>query len=260
MLVVYGYQDCKPVESSAEVHWSKDRVVCIWHTRSDIFDPTSVENAVFRADGEPGKSTASGAANKFLFRHYVPYNRIFSAIEEQIIVEGMNRLQLWDWLHNLMAQLKIDPDEYLKLGGEPVDSRRNYDVWVDWAISSICQWHFNIFYGPGTGDGGGSKIDQPTGQINGAKQKARVEKAAAHLQANLKLLSLEKTVSIERKIFKMTKKEEEEDMALEKAEHEYLKDTADYVRKNGIWGHYKDTDSEDEDFDIDELRKFLGNK
>ncbi len=37
---------------------------------------------------------------------------------------------------------------------EPGANRYSYDIWVSWAVDSICDWSQNLFQAPSVGDGG----------------------------------------------------------------------------------------------------------
>lgn len=244
MLVLYSMQDCFGGPSSS---WMDDQIAMVWHTRSDIFDAKAVEKYCLETDGEPGKPVGGGSAQKFLFRHCIPYQRIFKAIEDYILAQSMTRAQAYKWLYETTYKLGLQPDEFLAACGNPAATRRGYDIWIDWAVSSICQWQKNIFYGPGTGDGGGTKIDIPQGPVNGAAQKIRVIEAGKQLQQVLPTLSLDDEIKLERNVFKWTKKAEKQDMQLEAAEHAYMAEEYFEVSQRGIWADYASDD--DEDFD-----------
>lgn len=241
MLVVYGRQD---YNGKNDINWLEDEIVFIFHTRTEAFDDSSMQASV-RKDGEMG---ASGTGtNKFVYRHHIPYQRIYLAIEDTIVSEKFSRLRLLEWLTGRHEALGIEPDKSLVID----DARKKrliYDIWVDWAVSAICQFKDNIFYGPGTGDGAGTKIDFPNGENKDA-QLVRLTQGKEELKTALPNLNDAKIVALDRSSFKLTGQDIKTDEALVELEKRLLADTEAYVAREGLWGRYPENDPDDGEFE-----------
>lgn len=173
MLLIYDKEDCDSTDPSRESPPFLQRlIVHMTYVRTDCFDKTMMQNWVKTKDGVPTKD-----GKNWVYNHYVPHSRIYKAIEDVIMTNSMTRETAIQWLVDIALKLKIKPDATL-VATKWKANRVAYDLWADWAISAICDWKENIFYGPGTGDVRGSALDNPT---NG-KQLKRVTRAAAKLQ------------------------------------------------------------------------------
>ena len=186
MLIVYDYQD---LNGSSDTRWLEEPIVRITHVRSQAFDDPSMREYVSQTDGETDGASGTGNA-KYMFRHYIPYSRIYAAINDHIVLNGLTRRDLYEWLMNACTELGIVPDQFLEnIQDDPLEKRVAYDTWVDWGVNAICQYNDNIFYGPGTGDGGGKKVDEPTGSKAGV-QTTRLAKGAMKLKKVLTNLEI----------------------------------------------------------------------
>ncbi|KAJ0382970.1 hypothetical protein COL922a_011422 [Colletotrichum nupharicola] len=54
-------------------------------------------------------------------------------------------------------------------------------AWQQWALEAFCDYPDNCYYGPGTGDAAGTKVDVPNG-VNAVDQKKRLQAAAIQLR------------------------------------------------------------------------------
>ncbi|KAK0717696.1 hypothetical protein B0T26DRAFT_872102 [Lasiosphaeria miniovina] len=187
MLILYDEEDFKL--GSTKKAFGDRAVLQMVYVRTDMLGSDKMKAYVKAKDGEP-EPIVSGKPKHWVYNHYVPHGRIIKAIEDVIVNKMMTRAQVLAWLDSVTKALKIEPDEFLKQVQNPLTSRPAFDVWVDWAAAAICDWRENMFYGPGTGDGAGTRIDSPSGGANSAAQLARVKLGAAELKKNLPRLSL----------------------------------------------------------------------
>ena len=138
---------------------------------------------VFRHQRAPISGTAKAAVNAFgdgdgvsTYKHYVPYDRIFKKLSDDM--EGMSRGEVIGHLDTVNGALGIADTS----GLDPQSNRAAFDAWVTWAVESICDWPDNLFRWPSAGDGGGTKVDKPTGAPPAALT-TRLTAAAAALAA-----------------------------------------------------------------------------
>ncbi|KAK4208029.1 hypothetical protein QBC37DRAFT_392348 [Rhypophila decipiens] len=180
MLSLYDYDDAN--STVPKDAFGKRKIYFIRYQRGDLFEKTAWHKLVSK-DGEPEKKDPStGKPKHWVYNHYVPHSRIIKALEDNIL--DRERADVVKFLTDLVAKLKIEQDEDVK-GVDPLSSRLAYDAWAEWAISSIADWAGIMFYGPGTGDGAGTKLDKPTGPVNGAAQFVRVKNSAEVLKTVL---------------------------------------------------------------------------
>lgn len=177
MLIVYDLDDLRP--SHGPISWHDRlglRVLSLTYVRSNAFDKSKMQNWVRKIDGEP-----LNEGKNWVYNHYVPHSRIRDSIRDTILGNEMTRTELLEWLIYITGELKIVPDIDLQQS-RAEESRAAYDTWVDWAITAICDWKCNIFFGPGEGDHGGTSLDTPTGTKQGKQQLERVQEAQKRLE------------------------------------------------------------------------------
>jgi len=170
----------KLVGNATSLHWLDDVVVVVRHRRSQTDDMSSNKTWFVKEDGyqKPAKDKALAGVSS---RHHVPYQRIFNAWQAYCL--GKTRREI---LVKVLASVKAlgihdETPDFINKIGDPWKKRTGYDVVVDWAVTSICFWKENMFYGTGTGDKSGKLVDVPTTPGLADKQKARVQQAAKKL-------------------------------------------------------------------------------
>ena len=204
MLLIYDKEDCKltkPTNPIGEPPPFLERTV-VWmaYVRTDSFEKTKMQNWVRGKDGVLPTTTD----DNWIYNHHVPHSRIYRAVENVILGKNMTREVVIHWLIDVISELNITPDKALAATDWGA-SRLAYEVWADWAVSAICDWKWNIFYGPHTGDHGGITLDWPKANSeNSEMQFTRVEKAAKQLDKVLdaKGFLLEKTIDHEKPVNK----------------------------------------------------------
>ena len=256
MLIVYGRQDYEGGDHTNG--WLNDEIVFISHSRTDAFGDLNLKKYLRDIDG---KAEPSGKGNeKNVYRHHIPYRRIYLAIEDEILRGRFTRSKLLDWIQETHKTLSIKPDEPLKFSQKPEVSRVFYDIWVDWALNAICQYRENMFYGPGTGDGGGAKIDYPAGgdkqRIN--TQKERLKAGASKLDDVLKKLSAAEDEPFHRALYKQSRQDIDKDKKLQDLDLQLLAECAAHFKSDSFWRDDVDEDSDDsDDPDYEPSRKML---
>jgi hypothetical protein len=162
-----------------------EQIVEFRMVRSPQYDFASVKKWVKETDGEDGSQ---------IYRHYVPFQRIWQAISSLMLMK--TRREVLGWLiKRVLPVLKLEEDEFLKRYADPMENRMAFDIWLDWAVGSICDWKENIYYGDGEGDHAGSELDKPTGPKKAAIA-TRVEAAAETLAKVISGLSIEQRVNL----------------------------------------------------------------
>lgn len=92
-----------------------------------------------------------------VFKHCIPYNRIYTSIEN--LLSNTTRNQIVLWLNAIILPLGIIDRSRLIPGA----NRASFDSWVTWIVEEICDWHQNIYQWPySTGDHAGTAVDNPT--------------------------------------------------------------------------------------------------
>lgn len=220
MLVFYSEIDCDP--GPFEPNWLHHRIAMIYATREEGFMNTtmsSIHTYLRDVDKDPTpKPDPNPKGNaQFAYRHHIPYNRIMNAIKSQILTKSMTRFEILQWLIPpidsksygplpntpgfITQQLNLKPDEFLKKFGSPLQTRRGWELWVNWAIWAICQYPENMWYGAGTGDNGGRSIDTPAPGVKHDAKLARIGNAAKLLKLNIPQLNITTDMGIEDKVF-----------------------------------------------------------
>ncbi|WP_230470595.1 eCIS core domain-containing protein [Flavobacterium cheongpyeongense] len=136
-------------------------IINLIHARQGI--PTEVKDKV-DSYGDNGIGTN--------YNHYVPYIKLYESLENQIINQGKTRLGIVSLLQSHLKNIEICVTPGLTIN--PLKSPINFNTWVDAAIVAICDSPKNIFKGPHEGDGGGTKIDQPTDPSNELEQRLKM--------------------------------------------------------------------------------------
>ncbi|KAG5649866.1 hypothetical protein H0H81_001711 [Sphagnurus paluster] len=156
------------------VDWLHDPIYFIKYERTASFGWNAVQNWVRQTDGAPEAGT-------FVYRHHVPYQRIFLAIRNFILSKNLTRNNIVQWLNVALGELGIPPDPTLH--ADPRASRLQFDVWAQWAIEAVLDWRYNVFYGPGTNDHAGTQLDWPHGGVNETMQTKRLMEAGQLLKS-----------------------------------------------------------------------------
>ena len=168
MIITYSREDL-----ISNAHFLGEQLVDLTMLRTPPFHWDAVKQQIKNIDGEE---------DKFVYRNFVPFQRIWLAIHDWVNDTQPTREVFHASLaHNLDA-LKIQTNQFLTKYASDMTARRSLDLWVDFAVNCICNWPNIIFYGPGTGDDAGATLDQPSGGNQSAKQKRRVEAGALYLQ------------------------------------------------------------------------------
>lgn len=191
--------DRQPMTEAAWKTFEDEIVLQLTDSRNVGFEWNAIKTAVKAADGVAGP----GSSN----RHYVPYQKIRNALNEAL--QGKTRKEACDIILDIILHIydqpnaifsidELKPPPYGKTVGESLDATRklrqrgDMALWVTWALEAICDYPDNIFFGPGTGDKQGTKIDLPTDPTKGPAQLARVQGGAKllydKLSKNLKSL------------------------------------------------------------------------
>lgn len=178
MIIAYGKTDREPSD------FLNEEIVEFRMVRSPPYGFDSVKKWVKDTDGESGSQ---------IYRHYVPFQRIWQAISSFMLKQ--TRGQVLEWLQRVLPELKLKEDEFLKKYANPMENRMAFDIWLDWAVGSICDWKDNIYYGEGAGDHAGNELDTPTGP-NKADIATRVEAASKTLADMIPHLSIEQKVNL----------------------------------------------------------------
>lgn len=183
MIIPYSLTDLGAANANPD--WKKDKINLFKADRDASFDKTKIQKWVKDKDGD--------TTGNFVYRHFVPYNWIFDAITETL--ENKTRGEIIQFLQDWTNALEIKPaDTDTQLPNDPWKSRVDYDTWVEWSIESICDWRLNIYYGPGIGDAGGTRLDYPTSATKKKDQTDRVQHAANKLVENI--TALEKHIEL----------------------------------------------------------------
>lgn len=95
-----------------------------------------------------------------------------------------------EYLRWIIEKLDIDKSAFNEPVDDPSEDRRRYDIWVSWAVDTICDWPNNLFQGESTGDGAGRKIDIPSDVNTTPAMRGRVEEARMTLKEFIKGLQL----------------------------------------------------------------------
>ena len=186
---------------NVDVPWLEQEIVLVRHKRTEI-DGDSGKAWAKKQDGYDAHRDGP-ATGKPSYRHYVPYQRIFNAL--QLVFLGKKRKDILLWMLSgtpysrspcLINTLQIDAPDWLPKLGDPSKSRMAFDCAIDWATTRVCFWHANYYYGFGTGDRQGRALDVPTTPKIGPTQKERVEAAARTLKANIPTLDLAPEVDV----------------------------------------------------------------
>lgn len=240
MLMIYDKEDFDPSTNATDAPAFLKRTICYMvYVRTDSFDKTTMQNWVKEKDGV---ATVNG--KNWVYNHYVPHSRIQKAIQEIIVRNEISRETAIEWLISIALELKIEADQKLAASNWG-DSRVAYDVWMDWAVSAICDWKENIFYGPGLGDERGTALDIP----KNSRQLARVKRAAAKLH---ELIPADPPLSIEKIFPEELVGNEEHDPFIRNAQAD--EEAKEFWREVFETGEPVKEDAGDEDWDPDEYQ------
>ena len=158
----------------------EEAVIATSHARSASYEWADIQKAVKNEDGDATHGTQ-------IYRHYIPYQVLRVALEKIFVEDGKSREMTCRWLYFTVLALykdcKIFPFEKLKPPHNlfEVHTRMGSSAWTTWALEAICDYPDNIFYGPGMGDGSGTKVDIPTGATK-VQQLQRVRAGAVRLR------------------------------------------------------------------------------
>ncbi|GAA3451815.1 hypothetical protein GCM10018962_36480 [Dactylosporangium matsuzakiense] len=97
------------------------------------------------------------------------------------------------WLDQKIIHAVYQRSSIMPFTANAYNARFYYDGWVGIAIEMICDWPMNLFRGPSTGDGAGTKIDHPTG---GSTQLGKRLSDATHRLNEVLGVSTKPTVSV----------------------------------------------------------------
>ena len=72
------------------------------------------------------------------FKHYVPYQRIFNALQDLML--GHTRREIAAALTKCVVGMNLMVPDYLTKLGDMTKSELAFDEWLDWTIASVCYW------------------------------------------------------------------------------------------------------------------------
>ena len=202
--MIYLYSLSEVTGEATTQPWLEQEIVLVRHKRTET-DGDSGKTWAKNKDGYQKGRDGDVPGKKPSYRHYVPYQRIFNAL--QLAFLGKKRKDILEWMLSptpystspcLINTLQVDAPDWLPKLGDPSKSRMAYDCAIDWATTRVCFWQENYYYGFGAGDLQGRALDVPTTPKIGPTQKARVEAAAQKLKANIPTLDLSSQVEVAR--------------------------------------------------------------
>lgn len=170
MIVIYDLEDKKTGDST--VSFLERNPFYIRHERTAAGDKKETQEWVDSNNYVPAPK-----GQDIVYKHYVPYNKIYEAINDRVI-KSTSRRQFIEWLENVAVTLGI---ENRSIKGQQQVSRFKYDEAADHYVSSICDWEENIFRGASKGDGGGTKKDIPKNQDLAETMEAAAKRLLAAL-------------------------------------------------------------------------------
>ncbi|KAH7875562.1 uncharacterized protein C8R40DRAFT_1170154 [Lentinula edodes] len=88
-------------------------------------------------------------------------------------------------------KLKINQTQLKRPDVNPKHDWYSYEVWISWAVDTICDWPENLFQGQSTGDGGGNKVDIPKSLYTTPALQQRVQEARTKLKEFIQGLDVE---------------------------------------------------------------------
>lgn len=151
----YSFQDQGYPDPEGATTWLEETIGNVVFARSNNMNYTKTD----------GNNTGS-------IKHYVPYNWLMKNIADDLVI-GSQR-------DTVIVNLKMELTS-LGLGwpdGNPEENRAGFDAWVRDVVYIICDWEENLYkHSISTGDGNGSKLDDPADPV----VKARVEAARLRL-------------------------------------------------------------------------------
>jgi hypothetical protein len=146
MFIFYSYQDMgtRPPLTGVGASWINEELVFLRYARSPMqgFIKTAVDEF-----GDNGIGT--------VYKHYVPWERIARQLEANLA--DVTRTKAIGYLQDVLKALDLKPAD----ASDAVKCRCYFDGWVDEAISMITDYPDNIFTGASSGDGAGTRIDEP---------------------------------------------------------------------------------------------------
>ncbi|KZT51038.1 hypothetical protein CALCODRAFT_154246 [Calocera cornea HHB12733] len=169
--MIVGYSATDMNGAGASPIWLQDRILNWKFSRDSTFDMRAIQAWVRGSPPNgPGDTAPAGTRNS-LYRHYVPYRWIFEYVTDHLA--NRTRTEIIAELQQWFTALNIPQD----WGWANVRQNRfYYDGAIEWAIEAICDIKENIYWGPGQGDGAGTRLDIPNGPTAVA-QLARIETA-----------------------------------------------------------------------------------
>ncbi|KAJ3792593.1 hypothetical protein GGU11DRAFT_858323 [Lentinula aff. detonsa] len=162
-------------------NWLQDRIVAFQRQRSPL--SYAVRQAVVKFNDQ-----MTDADKKTVVKHFIPWIRIFRQLAANIVTHGdqngrgMTRAQSIEYLNWVLNTLKVDQVQLKRPDVNPEHDRHSYDVWISWAVDTICDWPENLFQGQSAGDGGGNKVDVPKTLYTTPALQQRVEEARVNLK------------------------------------------------------------------------------
>ncbi|KAJ3823315.1 hypothetical protein F5880DRAFT_1612986 [Lentinula raphanica] len=181
MFIPYTEQDKQL--NPAGINWLQDRIVAFQRQRSPL--SYAVRQAVIKFNDQMTEADKKTVWSEILT---LPPVRIFRQLTTNIVAhgdqngKGMTRAQSIEYLTWLLNTLKVDQTQLKRPDVNPEHDRHSYDVWISWAVDTICDWPENLFQGRSTGDGGGNKIDVPDSMLTTPALRQRVEEARVNLK------------------------------------------------------------------------------
>lgn len=153
-----------------------DVVVNVTSARGTSFEWNEIKKRVKAKDGDVDHGPQ-------IHRHYVPYLAIRDSLDTEVLGysrEGACRVLLKQviklYTNSIVFPIKdLQPPPYNRAVEDSLQdtlklqTRAAMTSWINWALEAICDYPDNIFYGPGTGDGAGTKVDEPHGSKGGVQ-------------------------------------------------------------------------------------------
>ncbi|KAJ3920583.1 hypothetical protein F5877DRAFT_77001 [Lentinula edodes] len=188
MFIPYSEQD-KQLNPTGSA-WLQDRIVAFQRQRSPL--SYAVRQTVVKFNDQ-----MTEADKKTVVKHFIPWIRIFRQLTTNILTRGdqsgrgMTRAQSIEYLNWLIEKLKINQTQLKRPDVNPKHDRYSYEVWISWAVDTICDWPENLFQGQSTGDGGGNKVDIPKNLYTTPALQQRVQEARTKLKEFIQGLDVE---------------------------------------------------------------------
>ncbi|RDB26573.1 hypothetical protein Hypma_005658 [Hypsizygus marmoreus] len=148
MIIPYTRIDMGQADAGAGGNWLNETIGNLVKSRAPSYNNTRFHQAIVQL----GDSDAAGT-----YCHHIPYARIVRALDTGIV--GTTRANTITYLQGILQALNLPTVDNTIVGWNTC--RQGFDTFVTWACESICDWPGNQWLGQGTGDGNGTRIDNP---------------------------------------------------------------------------------------------------